>query len=467
MIFCLYVINYRKVLAKLSRVCYTNFMMDLSKFSNKRICVATSGGVDSLSLLHYLCQRQAEHGYQLSALHCEHGIRGKESLEDANFVADICQAWGVPLYTYAENCPLRAEKEKVSLETAARNFRLECYQKTIEKGEDYIATAHHKDDDAETVLFRIARGSALSGVKGIEQFNGYMVRPFLDWSRADIEKYAKENDLAYRVDTTNFQLDATRNKLRNEILPKLEDAVAGAKGNITRFARLAAEDDDLLYRYAKQLLSECQDEELGQVYFVAFSEEKPLFRRACLLAMKALGVSKDYTAAHLDALFALQTSERGAVLDLPQNVQAKREEKAVAFFLKSERKPYEKNPPCLFNEKGYDGGRYEVKLDFSPIFEETDEKILRIDYDKLPKDAIFRYRKEGDEIQSFGGRKTLKKFFNEKKICVAEREYLPLIASEHSKEVYVVCGVDIAEPLKVTEATRQILYIKVRKKKGE
>ena len=443
-------------------------MMDLSTFSNKRICVATSGGVDSLSLLHYLWQRQAEYGYHLSALHCEHGIRGRESLEDAAFVANVCKEWGIPLYSYTENCPLRAEREKVSLETAARHFRLECYQKAMDMGEDYIATAHHKDDDAETVLFHIARGSALSGAKGIEQFNGYMVRPFLDWSRLDIEKYAEENNLAYRVDKTNFQLDATRNKIRNEILPKLEDAVSGAKSNIVRFSQLAAEDDGLLYRYAQQLLSEDFDEERGQVYSVAFSKEKPLFRRACLLALKALGISKDYTSVHLESLFALQSSERGSTLDLPQNVQAMRGQTSVQLFLKLEEKKWKKNPPACFNEQGFDGGRYEVTLSFTPSEDEAlNYKVLRIDREKLPKDAVFRYRKEGDEIQSFGGKKTLKKFFNEKKTAVLEREYLPLIASANGKEVYVVCGVDIAEIVKVTEESRQIVYITLRKKKGE
>jgi tRNA(Ile)-lysidine synthase len=247
----------------------------LTEFAGKRICVAVSGGVDSISLLHWLKGREAEYGYTLCAVHCEHGIRGEDSLRDARFVREFCDKLGVQLHSFSEDCPMRAERDKQSLETAARAFRIECFQRLLTEGKaDVIATAHHKNDDAETVLFRLLRGTSLTGVGGISANNGQIIRPFLSWTRADIEAYAKENGLDFCIDCTNFETDATRNKLRLQALPLLEDCVAGAMENLTRFAKLASEDDELLYRLSQALVTVENEGVL-----VSFSKEKPLFKQ--------------------------------------------------------------------------------------------------------------------------------------------------------------------------------------------
>ncbi len=428
----------------------------------KRVCVAISGGVDSTALLHYLKSKEKEVGFSLSAVHCEHGIRGEESLLDQAFVQELCKEWNVPLFLFSENCPERAKREKTSLETAARDFRLESYALLIKENKaDFIATAHHLSDEAETVLFRLARGTSLSGVKGMEEKSGYLLRPFLDWTKKEILSYAKENSLSYRTDSTNFQTDATRNKLRLNVFPALEEAVGGASVNLARFARYAAEDDALLYEQSEALLTRSN---LGKT-LVKFSEQKPLFRRACLMAMKELGIEKDYTAAHLESVFSLQQSEKGARICLPQGVIAQKTEKGIEFFLQESEALL---PPAPKTEKpfgldGFDGGRYAVNVSATPQ-NETEWKTLRIDRDKLPKTAVFRFRKEGDEIKSFGGSKSLKKFFNEKKIPAKERAFLPLIAEKDGKEVFAVCGVEISERVKITNETQSVLYIYLQKK---
>ena len=298
--------------------------MNLSLFLDKKICVAISGGVDSVVLLHDLKGEQARFGYTLCAVHCEHGIRGQDSLADARFVADFCQSLGVELYSFSEDCPTKAKKEKVSLETAARDFRRGVFQRLIDENKaDYIATAHHLGDEAETVLFRLARGT-LSGVAGMKEQDGYIIRPLISWTKQEILSYAQENGLSYRVDTTNLDTEYTRNKIRLEVLPKLEESVAGAARNIARFAALSAQDDELLYEYAKKLLF---FENGG--YRVEFNDKKPLFCRACLLAMKGLGIEKDYTATHLDDVFGLQNLERGAKITLPKGVLAEKRENGV------------------------------------------------------------------------------------------------------------------------------------------
>ena len=433
--------------------------MTLETLANKRICVAISGGVDSVSLLHYLKGSEATYGYTLCAVHCEHGIRGEESLRDARFVEQLCERWGVPLVVFSENCVLRAERDKQSLETAARAFRLACFQRLLTENQvDFIATAHHKNDEAETVLFRLLRGTSLTGVGGMSEMNGRIVRPFLSWTRAEIEAYAKENGLDFCIDSTNLETDATRNKLRLQALPLLESCVPGAMGNLVRFAGLAADDDELLYRYAKDLVSQTDDG-----VRIAFCTEKPLFRRACLLALKALGVEKDYTALHLENAYALQTLQRGAKQTFPKNVEAEKREDCVYFYRKNEQVFEAKPASKPFSEEGFDGGRYQVLISDEPILQTAGWQVLQADGEKIPSTAVYRFRQDGDYIERFGGgKKTLKKFFNEEKTPVSERAYLPLIAEE-SGEVYAVCGVEISEKIKITAETKRRLYIAIQK----
>lgn len=433
--------------------------MDLTKFNGKRICVAVSGGIDSVSLLYYMQKQAQTLGYTLSVVHFEHGIRGEESVEDMRFVQKLCEKYNLPFTAFQENCIRLAKDEKCSLETVARQFRLQGFAKiTNENKADYIATAHHKNDEAETVLFRLSRGSSLTGAQGMAEEDGYIIRPFLTWSKVDIIAYAKENNLEYREDYTNKELDATRNKLRLNVIPALEEAVPGAVENLVRFAQTAGEDDAYLYRQSEKLLTRKDG-----WYFVSFCKDTPIFYRACVTALKGLGVERDYTRLHLQLLFDLQQNQRGATLCMPQNVRARKTDNGIALYVQEEL-PTLVTLPKYYKDGNFDGGRYVVKLYTNEIdIPPTGMPILRIDGDKVPANAVFRFRKDGDEMRVFGGRtKSLKKLFNERKIDAEERKYLPLLADENT--VYAVCGVEIADEVKVTEDTKNIVYIVVQKK---
>ncbi len=412
-------------------------------------------------LLRFLLERDRieKYGYTLCAVHCEHGIRGEESVEDMRFVQALCKEWGVELFRFFADCPTLAREKKVSLETAAREFRRECFDEIIKEGKaDYIATAHHQNDEAETVLFRLARGCSLRGAGGIRPVDGYFIRPLLFMRKQDISAAAESYGLSYRVDSTNLQTDATRNKLRLEVLPALENAVAGAVENLARFAEIARQDDELLYEFSCELLAEKEGNP-----FVKFSDKKPLFTRACLTALRSLGLEKDYNQTHLDALYDLQGNQRGALCVLPKNLLAERQSDGLLFYQRQEELPLQKPQEKGYAKGGFDGGRYEVKLQNAPpTDEEIFGKILWLDEEKLPPTAVFRFRKEGDFIDSFAsGKKSLKKLFNEKKIPPKEREYLPLIA-EPSGEVYVVCGVEISKKVKVDG--KGGIYLSIRKR---
>ena len=453
-------------------------MMDLAKYQEKRICVALSGGADSVSLLHYLQANAFSYGYFLSAVNCEHGIRGESSLRDSRFVQELCKAQNIPLFSFSEDCPAKAKREKVSLETAARDFRYQAFESLLEDGKcDYIALAHHADDEAETVLFRLARGTALDGLTGMKEENGRYLRPFLSWDKKKIIAYATEHSLLYCEDESNFEKIATRNILRLDVLPALNSAVDGATENLLRFAQIAAEDDALLYSLARDLVVVDKPRFLGDTgRKVIFCDKKPLFRRACLCVLKELGIVKDYTKRHLDALCALQDLQTGATLTLPQNILAKKEYDGIAFLRLTatdftspkageggaER---DKIKELVFGFGKFAWGRYEITIS-SSIFPAQADKgdfgvCLRFDADKIPLSAVFRTRQTGDIFRKFkGGEKSLKKYLIDEKIPSYLRDELPILAD--GDRVLLIGGVEISDQIKVDENTKNLAYLAIK-----
>lgn len=435
--------------------------MNLQNYRGKTVCVALSGGVDSVSLLHYLKANAFACGYFLAAVNCEHGIRGESSLQDTRFVQDLCEKEGIRLYCFSEDCLARAKREKVSVETAARNFRYQCFEKLLqEKKCDYIALAHHADDEAETVLFRLSRGTALEGLTAMTEENGGYLRPFLSWDKKKITAYAVENALAYCVDESNFERDSTRNILRLDVLPRLNEAIDGATENLLRFAKIAAEDDALLYSLSDALIVQGQPRFAGDSgWKVLFSKEKPLFRRACLTVLKGLGITKDYTRRHLDSLVALQASQTGSTVDLPKGIVAKREYDGISFFLNTQENKTSKEEEIPFNFGRFAWGRYEITVSKEPLLKEESFGVqLRFDADKIPSGSVFRARKTGDVFRKFGGgEKSLKKYLIDEKIPAYLRAELPILAD--GDRVLLVGGVQIADEIKVTEATVHAAYL--------
>lgn len=426
--------------------------LDLKKYKGKKICVAVSGGADSMVLLHFLKSQEQFFGYTVCAVNFEHGIRGDASLRDSKFVKDYCESRGILLYAYQENCVERALKEKASVETSARNFRLERYAELVKTGKaEYIATAHHADDLAETVLFRLCRGASLSGASGIKAESGYFLRPLLEKTKTEILEYVRQHELPYVEDETNKERIATRNVIRLDVLPVLENVVSGATRNLSRFSSIALEDDEYLYKLSEPLIVK---EEQG--FFVKFNDEKSLFRRACLMVMKSLGIEKDYTLTHLEDLFSLQFLAKGAKISLPNGVVAKKTDVGVYFTNAEE--PFVAFDSIPFTVGTFRLGRYEVS-----VSEERKEKGLKIDLGKIPKDSVIRQRREGDTFHKYGGgTKTLKRYLIDKKIEKENRD-MPIVASRNEGTVYAIFGVEISEDVKVDKESKRIVYLTMEK----
>lgn len=225
-----------------------------------RVLVAVSGGPDSLALLHALHSLREELGLaDLQAAHLNHGLRGAESATDSAFVAAFCAARGIPCRVGTADVTAVTRQRKVSTQQAARLIRYQFLDATANAvGADKIATGHTQDDQAETVLLNILRGTGLDGLRGIPARRGRLVRPLLDVSRAEVTAYCEAHGLTPRLDASNLATDHyTRNRIRLELLPQLaSDYNPGVRDALLRLSQIAARDADYLAQQALTALAE-------------------------------------------------------------------------------------------------------------------------------------------------------------------------------------------------------------------
>ena len=452
-------------------------------YRNKRVCVALSGGGDSVALLHALGEKAGEWNMALSAVNVEHGIRGESSRADTAFVKRLCERENIPLFCYSEDVPRLAEEWGTGPEEAARAVRCRIFLDILRQDKaDYVATAHHAGDNAESVLFNVFRGSALTGAGGIrgflharelaaavspetraedaEKLRGKgIVRPLLGVPKAEILAYLRENKLEWREDESNADPAYTRNFLRLEVLAPARERFPALDKALYNFSRAAREDDEFLYGLARQYFLE-----EGEVCFVAAADVvKPLFARACVLALRHFGIEKDYTLQNLLDLRDIAEGENGRAVDLPQGIVARREYGKVCFYRKE---PPEAAPEYPFGEGEFAFGRLCVRVARGkhPAAVGAGRRTLYIDGARLPEDSVLRSRKEGDVFQKFGsGTKKLKEYFIDEKVPQRLRGGIPLVA--RGKEVFAVCGMEISEKVKI--GANADVYTIVLTEKGE
>ena len=432
--------------------------VNLKPYSDKRICVAVSGGKDSMALLHYLKMHAAEYGITLSALNCDHGIRGEASERDSAFVKAYCGGNCIELHSF------KAEKGSLNNENTARIWRWSCYNSVLEEGKaDLIATAHHLNDNAETVLFNLARGTALSGMRGITDLPILgLIRPLISVSREEIDSYIEENKIPYVTDESNLTDDYTRNKIRHNVLPALEEAVNGAAANIYRFSRLAAEDEEYFDREVDKIIVRRSD----YGFVIKPCAERVIFRRAAHKIVAESYQRKDYTSEHLNRLFDLQSADNGKKFGFLGLVAVKEEggvaiADACELTYEAEGMPFSENLHC--DQINMYAGRIacaeysEYENDALEILNATQTplKSLKFDIDKIPENAVIRFKRAGDKFTKFGGgTKSLSDYLTDKKVPQSMRATLPLVCVE--SEVLIVGGVEISDKIKLTEDTKNV-----------
>ena len=434
-----------------------------------RVAVALSGGKDSVCLLYLLLSVSGEFEIEVKAVNVEHGIRGESSLRDSEFVKTLCEKLNVPLKSYSVNSPERAEKTGESEEQSARFLRYECFKNAISCGFcDYIATAHHAADVTETLLLNIIRGSSLKGLCSIPEtsIEGKIIRPLLYVENSEIENYVLKNNLQYVTDETNLKNDYNRNYLRNEVIPLIEKRFPSFQKSVCKTCKAVKTEDEYLDGLALKLTNEN-----GNFVIIPDYSVLPVFKRACVMALKLNGFTADYTENHINELVKLAFTQTGKKVSLKCGITAYKSYDRLVFKTKSA----ETSSLIDFSLEKNTFNDYELSfekitrdeflncLNNKKLKKEKYKPALFFDLDKLPKGCVVRTKRQGDVITDFGGKtKTLKKYLTDKKVSALISCALPLIAKENI--VYIVSLIDVSALLKVDESSKNIVkYICINK----
>ena len=417
-----------------------------------RIGVAVSGGRDSMSLLHYLVEHHNDLLIRVIAIHVEHGIRGEESLADQAFVLNYCSEHDIPVCYTKVDVPGYAKDHLIGIEQAARELRYHYFDELLRKGVvDKIATAHQLDDQCETVLMRIFRGTGVKGLEGIPSArSGKYIRPMLSLSRLDIQEYCDAHKVPHVEDSTNFNLEYTRNFIRHEVLPVVEKMFPQYRKSIERLTGAAKET--IAFMDSVAVPYEVDDKSRIIFSVAALKEAHPaLVRHSIRKAMIEQGFALDFEQCNLMDVLSLLNKETGKEVSLSQGLIAIKAPEHLMIMRAAEVVPYEL--PFKAGETELPNG---VKLTIGDYHGVG----LRFDPKKIPEGSVIRNRREGDIFTTFGGyTKTLGNYLTNIKYPSRDRDDLPLIAC--GKDVLVICGVEISSKVKVDESTEDIYTVKI------
>lgn len=423
------------------------------------LLVGVSGGMDSVALLHILCALRAAGGVkQLSAAHVNHGIRAAAE-EDAAFVRSLCASWDVTLYETQVDVPkLRANGQ--TLEEAARDARYAFLREAKQKsGAGWIVTAHHMDDQAETVLMHLLRGTGLAGLCGMKAVSGDILRPLLGVSRRELAAYAEENTLSYRTDETNLEPCCLRNRIRLELLPLLREGYnPSISEGLARMAALLSEDEAYLTAEAELRLRESVLPTGGYDRNSLAALPTPIQARAVRLMLSKEGALYNLQQAGVNRLCALLQGRTGARMELPNGMEARVRYGAIIIG-----KPEGKDTEPFEAHFAWPGATHTpagvYTADFADDFRRGEGAFVAyVDADKLPNNAMVRTRRPGDRFYPLNapGERKLKEYLIDKKIDPPARE-LPLIAA--GQDVLFFPGGTVSHSVRVWEDTRRILRV--------
>ena len=393
----------------------------------RRVLCAVSGGADSVCLLHLLNENRERLGIELRAAHFEHGIRGGESLRDAAFVKALCESLGVELYTGSGDTPAYAREMGMSMEEAARELRYAFLERAAEQLDcDFIATAHNADDNAETVIFNLARGSGARGLGGIPPQRGNIIRPLLSVTRREIEEYIDGRGIEHITDSTNLSDDYSRNLIRHQVLPVLKSINPGFAGAVGRTAALLRQDEDCLDAMARRFLEENLRD--GAVDCTALLSLHGALSSRVLRLMCPQSLS----AAHVQALMELAAGEGLGFCDVP-GLRVRREQGRLCFHAgEAAGLPERLLPPGETVPLPEAGVALEIKEEvYSGEIHDLFKTYL-VKCESICGQLICSSRRPGDKISPQGRNctKSLKSIFVEKKMTQRERDLCPVIRDD-------------------------------------
>ena len=431
-----------------------------------RIIIGLSGGMDSVALLQLLNGWKDAAGWELTAVHIHHGLRGADADADADFVLKLCASLEIPCIVRRYDVRAEARTRGIGEEEAGRLLRYAAFAEIA--GEDgRIAVAHHQNDQAETLLMRLCRGTGLKGLTGMAPVRGNICRPLLFCSREELEGYCRENALRWREDASNREEIYTRNKLRLRVLPLLREVNPRAVAHISQTAALLAEEEDYLEQQAAHAYAEhvhsAPDGALRLDRAELLALHPALRRRVLRRAMEHF-LQQDVSAVQIEALESLLAKPTGKRRSLLGGICAENQYETLVLSLKGEG---ERRGFCYALPQEGELFIPEAdcrltlwcshKMDKIP----QDACTIVFDYDKISQNLFCRSRRQGDFIRLPGGRKKLRELFIDCKLPREQRERTPLIAM--GQEILWLPFLRKTTAYAPDEQTKNYWYMRIRR----
>jgi tRNA(Ile)-lysidine synthase len=420
--------------------------------SNK-ILLAVSGGKDSMAMLHFFKASNLNFG----VAHCNFNLRRTESDADEQLVKAVCEKHQIPFFVTHFKTTVYAEQNGISIQMAARDLRYNWFEElSVKNGYDFIATAHHKNDVAETMLINLAKGTGLAGLHGIRNKSGNIIRPLLDFTREEIEVFVQENNVDFRDDQSNFNNKYTRNGIRLDVIPLLEKINPNLIESLNQTANYLSDVEFILAEKIEEEFKQCTEQEEDRVLF---DIEKLQSLTALPTQLYYFIKSYGFNATHVEDI-----------------IQSFKEQSGKQFLSKTHQIIKDRNYLILqeirenFNEEIIINTieELELKTDWkveqlknSTQFEiQKSAKYANLDGDKIKFPLVLRNWEEGDVFQPLGmkGKKKLSDFFIDNKIDVLTKKTIQVLTS--SNQIVWVIGYRIDDTFKLTANTKNLLIIK-------
>lgn len=420
--------------------------------TNKVIVVGVSGGPDSMALLHFLYEEQKRASFQLIAACLDHMFRKEQSYEEALFVLNFCKERNIPCEIKQIDVTHYIQKHSLSTQVGARECRYQFFTEVMQKNNaDYLALAHHGDDQIESVMMRLTRGATSKARAGIpfqrEFATGSIIRPFLPLTKEEIYEYLKKERIEYRLDPSNEKDAYFRNRIRHHVLPHLKKENPLVHQHFQRFSEEILEDEALLERmtkeHLKKIISFDQENEIQFSIKQFIQLPMALQRRGIHLILNYLyknhAVSLTFT--HVDQIFSLLTSEHSSFeINLPQGLKVLR--------------AYDN---CKFSFAEELTENYEIEITSVGEYILPTKEVIQVDYKEVKIDKISEWElflplndetfpitirtfKEGDRIclPHLNGTKKVNRLFIDEKIPLALRKSWPMLVSKTGEILWVI-----------------------------
>ena len=392
--------------------------------AGSRVVCAVSGGADSVCLLHLLVTWGRAKGVSVTAAHFNHQLRGPESDRDQAFVQDLCRRLGVSCLT---GCGDAAQWQRVSGQSPEEAARALRYGFLHEAAGDraLIATAHTADDNLETILINLVRGTSLPGLTGIPPKAGKVVRPLLSATREEVLAYLTARGLPHVEDSSNQRDDYLRNRLRHQVTPLLRQENPNLPAAALAMADRLRQDNDLLDRLARQALADCEEAD-GLIVSRLLSLDPALQSRAALCWLRRGGI--DASSKHVGAILALAASpDPSAGCSLPGAMEARRVYDRLILVPADPGR--ETVPETVLNVPGRTlvlDWAVDCRLQAPPVSPGKD--VLILDPDAPGGPLTLRSRRTGDRLRLSGGSRSVKKLLIDQKVPAARRDGVPVLA---------------------------------------